>query len=275
MNSAEDVLETAADALSSQGKIAPATKKKRVLPIVNALDLLRRQVTEARKAEQDKRRQEKYEEWMHGEQLKLLSQRLKIRPAVITRIEERKNENKIWEKEEEWARWVKCSHLPDARSESDLNDYLTDWERDQSNLNLKKAVEESGMSISVMVQCQQLLFAQLLRLDKLVRAKEERMLISSLRPALSGGRDMIGEDIKDQLGAGGDEVENVEADVAETEEEGEADVAQMEDADFYAVSESEREVLERISSLSYFQQRTRMLCHQKIDKGTRFCSTVV
>ena len=94
MNSAEDVLETAADALSSHGKIAPAAKKKR-LPIVNALDLLRRQVTEARKAEQDKRRQEKYEEWMHGEQLKLLSQRLKTHPAIFTRIEERKSENKV------------------------------------------------------------------------------------------------------------------------------------------------------------------------------------
>ena len=170
---------------------------------------------------------------------------------------------------------MQCTHLPDARSESDLNDYLTEWERDQSDLNLKKAVEESGVSISVIVQCQQLLCAQLLRLDKLVRAKEEKMLLSSLRPAPSGGRDMIGEDLKDQLAAGGDEVENVEAAVAETEEEGEADVAQVEDTDFYAVSESEREVRERISSLSYFQQRTRMLCHQKIDKGTRFCSTVL
>jgi len=35
-------------------------------------------------------------------------------------------------------RWVQCSHLPDARSESDLNDYLTDWANDTRHLTLHK-----------------------------------------------------------------------------------------------------------------------------------------
>ena len=57
-------------------------------------------------------------------------------------------------------RWLQCSHLPDARSESDLNDYLTDWEKDTSRLTMQQAVEETGSSIDVMVQIEQ---AQILK----------------------------------------------------------------------------------------------------------------
>lgn len=72
------------------------------------------------------------------------AERTALQPVTQRRVQQREAELRMWAAEDEWARWLECSHLPDARSESDLNDFLTDWEQDQSKLNMEKAVNESG-----------------------------------------------------------------------------------------------------------------------------------
>jgi hypothetical protein len=148
------------DALAAHGKIAPPVQKKRILPLTHAITAVRQKVGEARKAEQDHRRQEKYEEWLQREDESLTTERKALRPIAKRRVAERESELRTWALEEEWVRWLQCSHLPDARSESDLNDYLTDWEKDTSRLTMQQAVEETGSSIGVMVQIEQ---AQILK----------------------------------------------------------------------------------------------------------------
>lgn len=72
------------------------------------------------------------------------AERRALQPVAQRRVKQRETELRKWAAEEEWVRWLECSHLPDARSESDLNDFLTDWEQDQTKLNMEKAVKESG-----------------------------------------------------------------------------------------------------------------------------------
>jgi hypothetical protein len=90
------------------------------------------------------RRQERYEAWLHREEDNMKAERQALQPIAQRRVQQRETELREWAAEEEWARWLHCSHLPDARVESDLNDYLTDWEKDQSKLTVEKAVTESG-----------------------------------------------------------------------------------------------------------------------------------
>ena len=171
MTEAEGNLDKAMDALASHGKIAPKIKKKKILPLTDAITAVRQQISDARKAEQDLLRQERYEEWLHREDDCMSEEREALRPIAKKRMQQREAELRTWAAQEEWVRWVQCSHLPDARSEVDLNDYLTDWEKDNTDLNLEKSVKESGASIGVILQCQQLINSHLLRLDKVKRAQ--------------------------------------------------------------------------------------------------------
>jgi len=104
MLQADCVLDTAIDALGSHGKIAPKVKKMRILPLIDEVDALRVQIAEARKNEQDMRRQERYEEWLHREEGSMCEERQALRPIAQRRIQERTTELRVWAREEEWAR---------------------------------------------------------------------------------------------------------------------------------------------------------------------------
>ena len=52
MNEADGFLDAGKDALDAHGKIPPKDKKKRILPIMEHVDALRKQINDARKAEQ-------------------------------------------------------------------------------------------------------------------------------------------------------------------------------------------------------------------------------
>ena len=88
MSDAEDTLDKAMDALAAHGKIAPPVKKKRIMPLTDAIAAVRQQVDEARKAEQDHRRQERYEEWVQKEDETLAGERKALRPIAVQRVVE-------------------------------------------------------------------------------------------------------------------------------------------------------------------------------------------
>ena len=85
----------------------------------------------------------------------------------------RDSEQQRWGQEEEWAAFLHCSHLPDPRSESDLNDFLTDWENDTFQRTLTKAVQESGAGAHVISSLRKRMKALELQRDRVLRTEEE------------------------------------------------------------------------------------------------------
>lgn len=52
MNESDGLLDAGKDAIDAYGKIPPKDKKKRIMPLLERMDALRQQISNARKAEQ-------------------------------------------------------------------------------------------------------------------------------------------------------------------------------------------------------------------------------
>ena len=182
-------------------------------------------------------------------------------PAAI-----KKKRYQRWGQEEEWAAFLHCSHLPDPRSESDLNDFLTDWENDTSQLTLTKAVQESGAGVHVISSLRKRMKALELQRDRVLRTEEEAGLDNALL-ALTAKVDASNHDAPlavadDAVAVGADSKANEE--VSELREGEEPDQEQ----DFFSVPESHSEIILRLQHLREFVDRLRAIIMHTIDEAS-------
>ena len=185
MMEADSELDKAFEMLANHGKIPPKIKKNRILPLTNSLDVVRNAIKEARVSEQELSASERYNAWLLREGAQIVEEQASFLPLTERKIEAHKIERQRWQEEDDWALILQCSHLPDANSESDLNDYLTDWENDMSELSMQKAVQESGAAVRVMQKLQQKLHSLRLDAQKIVQANEEARLADAVRSKLN------------------------------------------------------------------------------------------
>ena len=178
----------------------------------------------------------------------------------------RDSEQQRWGQEEEWAAFLHCSHLPDPRSESDLNDFLTDWENDTFQLTLTKAVQESGAGAHVISSLRKRMKALELQRDRVLRTEEEAGLDNALL-ALTAKVDASNHDAPlavadDAVAVGADSKANEE--MSELREGEEPDQEQ----DFFSVPQSHSEIILRLQHLREFVDRLRAIIMHTIDEAS-------
>eukprot|EP00960_Hanusia_phi_P025264 741934-Hanusia_phi.AAC.3 len=191
MKDSLSTLESAQELLSSNPiKLPVKEKKKKIQPLQSSIDLIKHDFTQAIEDEEKMRKMEAVQEWTSVEIGQNLNERSIVNNILSSMKEKLKEEYKKRDEELDWRLWISCNHLPDPRSEIDLNDFINDWEKDQATSEFSILAEEVDSSFEVIKQCLQLLASEQLEVCKLTRTKllmlQENEMKNMLKDLLHG-----------------------------------------------------------------------------------------